>query len=145
MTEFSDDFTGIIDELSEYRLGITKIINNVKQLDKKISKTIQKQNTNVPTKFQKKPSGFAIPTQISKELSIFMNKKEGEKAARTEVTQYIIQYIKEKQLQNKENKQEIILDNNLGNLLNCGSNTVTYFTIQKYMNQHFIHNSLNNI
>lgn len=145
MTEFSDDFTGIIDELSEYRLGITKIINNVKQLDKKISKTIQKQNTNVPTKFQKKPSGFAIPTQISKELSIFMNKKEGEKAARTEVTQYIIQYIKEKQLQNKENKQEIILDNNLGNLLNCGSNTVTYFTIQKYMNQHFIHNNLNNI
>ena len=54
MTEFSDDFTGIIDELSEYRLGITKIINNVKQLDKKISKTIQKQNTNVPTKVQKK-------------------------------------------------------------------------------------------
>ena len=145
MTEFSDDFTGIIDELSEYRLGITKIINNVKQLDKKISKTIQKQNTNVPTKFQKKPSGFAIPTQISKELSIFMNKKDGEKAARTEVTQYIIQYIKEKQLQNKENKQEIILDNNLGNLLNCGTNTVTYFTIQKYMNQHFIHNNLNNI
>ena len=145
MTEFTNDFTGIIDELSEYRLGITKIINNVKQLDKKISKTIHKHNTNVPTKLQKKPSGFAIPTQISKELSIFMNKKEGEKAARTEVTQYIIQYIKEKQLQNKENKQEIILDDNLGNLLNCGTNTVTYFTIQKYMNQHFIHNNLNNI
>ena len=74
MSEFTDDFTGIIDELTEYRLGITKIINNVKQLDKKISKTIQKHNTNIVTKVQKKPSGFAIPTQISKELSIFMNK-----------------------------------------------------------------------
>ena len=67
-----------------------------------------------------------------------MNKTEGEKAARTEVTQYIIQYIKEKKLQNKENKQEIILDNKLSNLLNCGENTITYFTIQKYMNQHFM-------
>ena len=73
------------------------------------------------------------------------NKSRWEKAARTEVTQYIIQYIKEKELQNKENKQEIILDDNLGNLLNCGTNTVTYFTIQKYMNQHFIHNQLDNI
>ena len=145
MVEVMNEFNSIIEELSDYKSGITKIINNVKQLDKKISKTIQKHNTNTPTKVQKKPSGFAIPTQISKELSIFMNKKEGEKAARTEVTQYIIQYIKEKQLQNKENKQEIILDDNLGNLLNCGTNTVTYFTIQKYMNQHFIHNSLNNI
>ena len=36
-----------------------------------------------------------------------MQKKEGEKAARTEVTQYIIQYIKEKQLQNSaQNKNE---------------------------------------
>lgn len=145
MVEVMNEFNSIIEELSDYKSGITKIINNVKQLDKKISKTIQKHNTNTPTKVQKKPSGFAIPTQISKELSIFMNKKQGEKAARTEVTQYIIQYIKEKQLQNKENKQEIILDDNLGNLLNCGTNTVTYFTIQKYMNQHFIHNSLNNI
>ena len=56
-----------------------------------------------------------------------------------------IKYIKEKELQNKENKQEIILDKDLGSLLNCGSETVTYFSIQKYMNQHFIHNSLNNV
>ena len=145
MTELANEFDSIIDELTEYRLGITKLINNVKQLDKKISKTIQKHNINMTTKTHKKPSGFAIPTKISKELSVFMHKKEGEKAARTEVTQYIIQYIKEKELQNKENKQEIILDDNLGNLLNCGTNTVTYFTIQKYMNQHFIHNQLDNI
>jgi upstream activation factor subunit UAF30 len=145
MSELSNDFTDIIDDLTEYRLGITKLINNVKQLDSKISKTIQKHNTNAVKTPQKKPSGFAIPTNISKELSLFMNKKEGEKAARTEVTQYIIHYIKEKKLQNNENKQEILLDNNLGNLLNCGTDTVTYFTIQKYMNQHFVHNNLDNI
>ena len=70
-----------------------------------------------------------------------MNKSEGEKAARTEVTQYIIKYIKDKELQSKENKQEIIPDQPLGSLLKCGSNTVTYFTIQKYMNQHFVSSS----
>jgi chromatin remodeling complex protein RSC6 len=145
MSDMINEFNSIIDELTEYRLGLTKLINNVKQLDSKISKTIKKHATNALEKPHKKPSGFAIPTNISKELSVFMKKKEGEKAARTEVTQYIIHYIKEKELQNKENKQEIILDDNLGKLLNCGTNTVTYFTIQKFMNQHFIHNHLDNI
>tara|TARA_E500000178_G_C16842390_1_gene671177 strand:- start:367 stop:810 length:444 start_codon:yes stop_codon:yes gene_type:complete len=142
MSEINNEFNIIKDELCEYKLRITKLINTVKQLDSKISKNIKKLNTDTEKKTYKKPSGFAKPTNISKELSIFMNKKDGEKAARTEVTQYIINYIKEKQLQNKNNKQEIILDDNLGNLLNCGTTTVTYFTIQKYMNQHFIHNSV---
>ena len=139
MTNITDECIEIIRELSNYRSGITRIIHTVKQMETKINKTIKKNNV-VEKKVIKKPSGFAIPTKISKELSDFMQKKEGEKAARTEVTQYIIQYIKEKQLQNKDNKQEIVLDNNLSKLLNCGTNTVTYFTIQKYMNQHFIHN-----
>ena len=139
MTNITDECIEIIRELSNYRSGITRIIHTVKQMETKINKTIKKNNV-VEKKVIKKPSGFAIPTKISKELSDFMQKKEGEKAARTEVTQYIIQYIKEKQLQNKDNKQEIVLDNNLSKLLNCGTDTVTYFTIQKYMNQHFIHN-----
>jgi chromatin remodeling complex protein RSC6 len=139
MTSITDDCLEIIKELSEYRAGITRIIHSVKQLETKFNKTIKKNNV-IEKKVLKKPSGFAIPTKISKELSDFMQKKEGEKAARTEVTQYIIQYIKEKQLQNKDNKQEIVLDKNLSKLLNCGTETVTYFTIQKYMNQHFIHN-----
>ena len=139
MTNITDECIEIIRELSNYRSGITRIIHTVKQMETKINKTIKKNNV-VEKKVIKKPSGFAIPTKISKELSDFMQKKEGEKAARTEVTQYIIQYIKEKQLQNKDNKQEIVLDTNLSKLLNCGTDTVTYFTIQKYMNQHFIHN-----
>ena len=139
MTNITDECIEIIRELSNYRSGITRIIHTVKQMETKINKTIKKNNV-VEKKVIKKPSGFAKPTKISKELSDFMQKKEGEKAARTEVTQYIIQYIKEKQLQNKDNKQEIVLDNNLSKLLNCGTDTVTYFTIQKYMNQHFIHN-----
>jgi chromatin remodeling complex protein RSC6 len=131
-------FDAIIKELSDYRIGFTKLTHDVKMLERKINKELYNNKKNSQKKVLKKPSGFAIPTTISKELCSFMNKNEGEKAARTEVTQYIIKYIKEKELQNKENKQEIILDKDLGSLLNCGSETVTYFSIQKYMNQHFI-------
>lgn len=137
-------FEAIIKELSDYRIGFTKLTHDVKLLESKINKEIYKNKNNHQIKVLKKPSGFAIPTTISKELCSFMNKTEGEKAARTEVTQYIIKYIKEKELQSKENKQEIILDKDLGSLLNCGSDTVTYFSIQKYMNQHFITTIENN-
>lgn len=141
MEVLSEDFDNIINELSTYKLALTRLTSAVKKLDSKYNK-IKKQNKNEKNKVSsKKPSGFAKPTSISKELSIFMNKTQGEKAARTEVTQYIINYIKEKQLQNQHNKQEIILDNQLSQLLDCGTDTITYFTIQKYMNKHFISNS----
>ena len=138
MSSITNTCDEIIQELTNYRIGLTKIIHDVRILEYKVNKEIKKQSKLKAKKVLKKPSGFAKPTNISKELCTFMNKTEGEKAARTEVTQYIIQYIKEKELQNKENKQEIILDNKLSNLLNCGENTITYFTIQKYMNQHFM-------
>ncbi len=136
-------FDAIIQELSAYRIGITKLTHDVKMLQSKINKEIKKNKNTVNKKVYKKPSGFAIPTTISKELCLFMNKSEGEKAARTEVTQYIIKYIKDKELQSKDNKQEIVLDQDLGSLLKCGSDTVTYFSIQKYMNQHFISSTQN--
>ena len=138
MSALSNNFDDIIQELTNYRVGITQIIHNVRQLEKKYNKEIKKNQTLTEKKNIKKPSGFATPTKISKELCDFMKKTDGELAARTEVTQYIIKYIKEKKLQNQENKQEIILDGNLSKLLNCGTETITYFTIQKYMNQHFI-------
>ena len=131
-------FDAIIKELSDYRVGFTKLTHDVKVLESKINKELKKHKTINKKKSFKKPSGFAIPTTISKELCMFMNKTQGEKAARTEVTQYIIKYIKDKELQSKENKQEIILDKDLRSLLKCGTDTVTYFSIQKYMNQHFI-------
>ena len=53
-------------------------------------------------KGNRKPSGFAVPTKISNDLCDFMGKPGGSQVARTEVTQYIIQYIKQKDLQWEE-------------------------------------------
>lgn len=139
-TSLDDSFQEIIKELTQFRIGVTRIQSNIRRLDIQIRKELKKQNKQLKNKkATKPPSGFAKPTTISPELCNFMNKPVGVKAARTEVTQYIIKYIKDKSLQNVNNKKEILPDKDLANLLDCGDNSITYFTIQKYMNKHFIH------
>ena len=67
--------------------------------------------------------------------------RDSSKIARTEVTKFVIQYIKDKQLQYKENKKIIVPDDNLSKLLgveNDNETVITYFNIQRYMNKHFI-------
>jgi len=84
-------------------------------------------------------SGFAVPTKISDELCEFMNKPKGSSAARTEVTQYIIKYIKDNKLQWEENRKVIKPNTPLKNLLAVKKNEeVTYFNIQRFMNKHFL-------
>ena len=81
-------------------------------------------------------------TQISKDLCKFMGKEEGAEVARTEVTQYIIKYIKDGDLQWKENRKIIKPDQKLKKLLGVNKNEeVNYFNLQKYMNKHFIKKS----
>ena len=68
-----------------------------------------------------------------------MNKEKGTKVARTEVTQYIIEYIRQNKLQKSDNRKYITPDNKLATLLDVKeSDEVTYFNIQRYMNKHFV-------
>ena len=88
-------------------------------------------------KGNRKPSGFAKPSKISSELCEFMGKENGAEVARTEVTQFVIAYIKQNKLAESKN---IIPDKKLTALLGIENNSdenVTYFNIQKYMNRHF--------
>ena len=58
--------------------------------------------------------------------------------ARTEVTKYLTQYIKNNSLQDQENRRKIVPDAKLKTLLNVkDSDEVTYFNLQKYMKVHF--------
>ena len=59
--------------------------------------------------------------------------------ARTEVTRYIIEYIKKEELQNKEDRRKIEADVKLKKLLEITEKEeLTYFNLQKYMNKHFV-------
>ena len=68
-----------------------------------------------------------------------MKKPKQSEAARTEVTKYIISYIKENKLQSPENKKIINPDNALKSLLKPKKkDEITFFNIQRYMNKHFL-------
>ena len=139
--EFSSEFSSIIGTLSAFKSQITMLQNQLRALDKSVNKQLKvfhrqaKKNNN---KGNRKPSGFAVPTKISDELCEFMEKPKGSTVARTEVTQYIIQYIKDNNLQWDENRKIIKPNTPLKNLLNVKNDEqVTYFNIQS-MNRHFI-------
>ena len=72
-----------------------------------------------------------------------MDKPSGSEVARTEVTQFIISYIKTNDLQWKENRKIIKPDKALKSLLGNGNDEVTYFNLQRYMNKHFLKKKLN--
>ena len=91
MEETSTKFVEIIEMVKEMKTKITILQNNLKSLDKMVGRQmriIQKAKGK-----NRRPSGFAVPTPISKELCEFMDRPEGSEVARTEVTQYIIKYI----------------------------------------------------
>jgi chromatin remodeling complex protein RSC6 len=84
------------------------------------------------------PSGFVKPTLISKELSEFLGKTDGSEMARTEVTREINAYIRNNNLQDKENGRRINPDAKLKSLLKLKKGEeLTYFNLQRYMSPHF--------
>ena len=138
-----EEFANVLSQLNGLKHYCSSVINQVKSLEKNIKKKmkqyereIKKQNLK---QMKKKPSGFAVPSKVSNSLTNFMGLSEGQQVARTEVTKYIINYIKTNNLQNPKNNQMILPDKKLRSLL-CDdtNNEITYFNIQKHMNKHFI-------
>jgi len=111
-------------------------------LKKNAEKKITKTSTSA-----KKLSGIATPTKVSSELCEFLNKTQGTEIARTEVTKSVVAYIKENCLQkNAEKKNVIQPDEKLKSLLGLNDDdTLTYFSLQKYMNKHFIKSKSNEV
>jgi chromatin remodeling complex protein RSC6 len=67
-----------------------------------------------------------------------MGLPKGEMCARTEVTKFVIKYIKQHNLQNTNDRRIIEPNEELQKLLQVPKDEeLTYFTIQKYMNKHF--------
>ena len=138
--DFSEDFSDILENLGQLRKNITVIQNQIKNLEGRVKKEQEKQKK---TKQQRKKtiSGFAKPTKISDQLCEFMGIKTGTELARTEVTKYLHEYIKKNSLQVESNKTLIVPDNNLKNLLELEddvSKEIHFFSLQKYMNKHFV-------
>jgi chromatin remodeling complex protein RSC6 len=137
-----EQFEGIIDSLGLFKGQINCLQQQLRVLEKTVKKqmkTLKKDATKNKNKGNRKPSGFAKPSKVTNELCEFMNKKEGTEIARTEVTRALCSYIKENKLENKDNSKIIAPDDKLKTLLGIEEGQeLTYFTIQKFMNKHFI-------
>ena len=93
----------------------------------------------------RQPSGFQLPVLLSNDLCEFLEIEHDSKMPRTEVTKHIITYISEHQLINPEKKTQIIPNEKLKKLLgnDVDLSSLTRFTIQKYMNCHYLSNKNN--
>jgi chromatin remodeling complex protein RSC6 len=149
-TKIKISFESIIDSLSLLKMQITEVQQKIKTIEKEIKKEFKKcekiNNSSKLTK-NKNPSGFARPSKVTHELCEFMNRPIGTEFARTEVNKHLTSYIKMNNLQDQHNKSIIVPDHKLKNLLgieNIESIDLTFFTIQKYMNKHFLSSKVKN-
>ncbi len=137
-----NEFSELLKTISTLRTQLSALGNKVKGLEKSVNKKIkvlEKEAAKNRNKGNRKPSGFATPTKISDDLCIFMNKPKASELARTEVTKYIISYIKDNNLQDATNKKIIQPDKALKSLLQPKKQEeVTFFNLQRYMNKHFL-------
>ena len=144
--ELFEQFEGVINGLSVVKTQINNLQQTLKVLEKNIKKQMKGLKKDViknKIKCNRKPSGFAKPSKVTKELCEFMKMTEGTEIARTEVTKTLIEYIKENKLQNQTNNKIIIPDEKLKILLGIeDGQELTYFNIQKYMTKHFIKNTV---
>ena len=141
-THREECFDDISSSIMSLKSEVSGLYAKLKQLEKAVNKevkTLNKAVSRTKHKGNRKPSGFAKSSKISESLCVFMNKPVGSEVARTEVTKYIINYIKENNLQRPENKKFINPDDHLKSLLEVPEgDELSYFNLQKYMNKHFV-------
>ena len=138
-----ESFNTINDSITLFKMQLNALQQQIRLVEKQVKKELKAVHKVIHSKSKPKskkaPSGFAKPTQVTKELCEFMDRHEGTEIARTDVTKALITYIKEHKLENKTNSQIISPDDNLKHLLGLEEdNELTYFNIQKYMNKHFV-------
>ena len=115
---------------------VLKLRADLKRLQKAVRKlTKGEEDEDKP----KKLSGFAKPMKMSAELCAFLGVEKDTLMARTDVTKEINKYVKANNLQNPENKRELILDDKLKTILTVPSDvTLTFFNLQRYMSHHYL-------
>lgn len=138
LNEFSATLQSLTSQLSTLRTEFKTLSKTVNREMKVASKSSRRKRTGG----NKQPSGFVKPTLITDELATFLGRDKGTEMARTEVTKEINQYIRDHKLQDSSNGRHINPDKKLTKLLSYdGSETLTYFNLQKYLSPHFVKSS----
>lgn len=95
-------------------------------------------------------SGFMKPVGITSEMAKFTGWDATKLYSRVDVTKYICKYIRDNELQNSEDRRQILVDDKLKALLNYDPANppmdkktgkpapLTYFRLQQYIQPHFV-------
>ena len=119
-------------------LGDLKVL---RRAAKRVDRTRKKRPVNDDP--NRKPSGFARPSELSDELCDFLTVTRGTHMARTDVTRLVCKYIKDNTLNSEGNRRSIDFTkpgaSALKQLLDPESGAVvTYFNLQRYLKKHIM-------
>ena len=139
LNQYDDQLKGLRNLSAEIRRTMKAYSKASKDELKQASKGKRVKKPKDPHAPKREPSGFAKPTNLSPELCAFLGLPADTMVARTDVTKKVTEYIKEHNLQNPENKREILPDAKLKKLLDPPAGTTdTFFTLQTHMKKHFV-------
>jgi upstream activation factor subunit UAF30 len=86
-------------------------------------------------------SGFMKPVRISSEMALFTSWDQTQLYSRVDVTKFLCDYIRDNNLQNPEDRRQILCDDKLSSLLKFdkqSSSPLTYPGLQQHIQQHFL-------
>ncbi len=133
INELTDKLSSVQNEMKSIQQTLKLLVKEYDKQKKVIAK-VQKKRDNA----KKSPSGFAKPCKISSELCKFVGIPVGSERSRTDITRFINAYVKEKNLNNPENRREFFPDDKLRAILNVNDKEkVTYFILQRLIAHHF--------
>lgn len=128
-----------LSELIESTMGMTPVQKKllVKQTEqvRRRSKSSKKSDTDAKPA---KVSQFQAPRVVDDSMAVFAGWEPGSCHSRVDITNAICQYIKDKNLQNPQNRRIINLDEKLCRLFDIKDATITYPQIQKHIEAHFV-------
>jgi chromatin remodeling complex protein RSC6 len=106
---------------------ITKQINQVRKYAKHKHR-VKKSESN-----SESFSGLQKPMVVTNDMAKFAKWEPNELHSRVDVTKVLCEYIKQHDLQNPENRRQILLDSTLKTLLKYDQASLTYPHMQKYL------------
>merc|ERR1711915_155188 len=83
---------------------------------------------------EKKATGINAPLDVSKQLAKIIGTKDGEQISRPQVVKRLWAYLKEKNLQDPENKQWFTPDSTMAPIF--GKEKIKCFSMSKYLKEH---------
>lgn len=129
----------LLNSLKDHTTDLKNFQKDLQKLVKSQNKTKKATKTPNASGAPRAQSGFAKPSRLSDELCEFLQVPLGTEKARTEVTKLINAYIIEHNLQNPENRRNIIPDAALKKLMRLDDSTVlNYFNLQSHLKTQFV-------